>query len=209
MLTFFWKGICIGFLLALPLGPTMVLCIRYSLAFGAVIGLVTGAGAGLADAIYGVVAGYGIYAVVDFMDKYRLLFHLLGSGILCYLGVKTLIEPYRVHSEKGELRRPPYFTLFMTTFTLTLTSPLTVIGVSALCASFGLEESSRSLLSPWVLGGGLFLGSCVWWQIFSTTLALFRKKVTCNSSKWIGRISGSLLLLLGLCLFVYSLIGSS
>jgi hypothetical protein len=43
----------------------------------------------------------------------------------------------------------------------------------------------------------------------SATLALFRKKITPNSSKWIGRISGSLLLLLGLCLFVYSLIGSS
>ncbi len=187
----------------------MVLCIRYSLAFGAVIGLVTGAGAGLADAIYGVVAGYGIYAVVDFMDKYRLLFHLLGSGILCYLGVKTLREHLELKVEKVPVRCPACFKLFMTTFTLTLTSPLTVIGVSALCASFGVEDRSRSLLSPWVLGGGLFIGSCVWWQILSATLALFRKKITPNSSKWIGRISGSLLLLLGLCLFVYSLIGSS
>ncbi|MCX6991470.1 MAG: LysE family transporter [Chlamydiae bacterium] len=206
MLNFFWKGICIGFLLALPLGPTMVLCIRYSLAFGAVIGLVTGAGAGLADAIYGVVAGYGIYTVVDFMDKYRLFFHFLGSGILCYLGVKTLREHLEVQSEKVLVRRPHMLHLFMTTFTLTLTSPLTFIGVSALCASFGVEESSRSLLSPWVLGIGLFLGSCLWWQILSSILAFFKKKVTSHSSQWIGRISGSILLLLGLCLFVYSLI---
>jgi len=199
---------CIGFLLALPLGPTMVLCIRYSLAFGAVIGLVTGAGAGLADAIYGVVVGYGIYAVVDFMDKYRLFFHLLGSGILCYLGLKTLRDHLDLRVEKLQVSSPACFKLFMTTFSLTLTSPLTVIGVSALCASFGVEESSRSLLSPWVLGGGLFLGSCVWWQILSATLALFRKKIGSTSSKWIGHISGSILLLLGFCLFVYSLIGS-
>ena len=206
MLNFFWKGICIGFLLALPIGPTMVLCIRYSLAFGAFIGLVTGAGAGLADAIYGVIAGYGLYAVVDFMDKYRLLFHLIGSGILCYLGLNTLREHFKVNSEKVQAR-PSSLKLFMTTFTLTLTSPLTVIGVSALCASFGVGEGS-SLLSPWALGGGLFLGSCLWWQILSTTLAFFRKKITSNSSHWIGRILGSILLVLGLCLFVYSLIGS-
>lgn len=186
----------------------MVLCIRYSLAFGAITGLVTGAGAALADAIYGVVAGYGIYAVVDFMDKYRQLLHLLGSGILCYLGVKTVREHLDVRMEKVQVRNLDFFKLFMTTFTLTLTSPLTVIGVSALCASFGVDQESSSLLSPWVLGGGLFLGSCIWWQILSTTIAFFRKKVTSVSSKWIGRISGSILLLLGVCLFIYSLIGS-
>lgn len=206
MLLFFLKGIAIGFLLALPVGPTVVLCIRYSLAFGAVIGLVTGAGAGLADAVYGVLTGYGIYAITDFMETYRVFFHLIGSSVLCYLGIKTLREHFSIKKRAPLKRKPSLVHLFMTTFTLTVTSPLTFVGVSALCASFGIASQARSLLSPWILGAGLFLGSCIWWQILSSILAFFRKKVTEDRSSWIGKISGSILLLLGISLFIYSLI---
>jgi threonine/homoserine/homoserine lactone efflux protein len=138
------------------------------------------------------------------MEKYRVAFHLLGSGILCYLGVKTLKEHFRVKEEEHLKRKPHLHHLFMTTFTLTATSPLTFVGVSALCASFGIGEYERSLLSPWALGAGLFIGSCLWWQILSFCLAVLRKKVTSASSEWIGKISGSLLLLLGIALFFYS-----
>lgn len=204
MLIFFLKGLIIGFLLALPIGPTMVLCIRYTLSFGVMVGLVTGAGAAFADAVYGVFAGYGIYAIVNFMDKFHFAFHMLGSAILCYLGIKTLREHYRVKEEDHLKRKPRLPHLFMATFTLTATSPLTFVGVSALCAAFGIADYEKSLLSPWVLGAGLFIGSCLWWQILSSALALLRRKITSASSEWIGRISGSILLLLGIGLFIYS-----
>lgn len=206
MLEFFLKGIAIGFLLALPVGPTMVLCVRYSLSFGVVIGLATGAGAGLADAVYGILAGYGIYAIVDFMETYRFFFHLFGSILLCYLGLKTLKENFNIKSQVFLKVKPSMAYIFLTTFTLTASSPLTFVGVSALCATFGIASQTRSLASPWILGAGLFLGSCIWWLILSSTLSFFRKKVTGASSRWIGKISGSILFLLGIALFIYSLI---
>lgn len=197
----------IGFLLALPVGPTMVLCIRYSLSLGMLVGLVTGAGAAFADAVYGVFAGYGIYAIVHFIEKFHFAFHMLGSAILCYLGIKTLKEHYSL--KEGRLKRKPHLAhLFATTFTLTATSPLTFVGVSALCAAFGIADYERSWLSPWMLGAGLFIGSCLWWQILSLSLAVLRRKITSAGSEWIGRISGSILLLLGVGLFIYSLIES-
>src|SRR5919198_1256890 len=44
------EGAAIGFLIAVPVGPAAVLCIRRSITVGAVAGYMTGIGASLADA---------------------------------------------------------------------------------------------------------------------------------------------------------------
>jgi len=202
---FFVRGVLIGLLLAIPVGPTMVLCVRYTIAFGFLMGVVTGIGSGLADAIYGVFAGYGVYVVRNFMHAYSFVFHLIGSGILCYLGIKTYFEQVSTSAFDDLSFKPKAFRLFLTTFVLTLTSPLTVVGVSALCAALGVGDLDPSPFSPWILSLGLFVGSCIWWQFLSILILNFRKKISNKGRNLVGKVSGAVLFLLGFSLFIYAI----
>ena len=63
-----FKGLMIGFSIAMPVGPIGLLCIRNVLTFGILCGLVTGLGAACADAIYGAMAGFGVTAISTFLE---------------------------------------------------------------------------------------------------------------------------------------------
>jgi len=59
----FLQGCVVGFIIASPIGPVGVLCIRRTLTEGRLVGLVTVFGAATADALYGLIAGLGLTAV--------------------------------------------------------------------------------------------------------------------------------------------------
>ncbi|MEM8536119.1 MAG: LysE family translocator, partial [Chloroflexota bacterium] len=63
----FVRGIIIGFLIAAPVGPIGVLCIRRTLTDGQIAGLISGLGAATADAVYGCIAGFGLTFVATFL----------------------------------------------------------------------------------------------------------------------------------------------
>lgn len=56
----FLKGLVIGLSIAAPVGPIGLLCIRRSLLGGRLAGVVSGLGAATADAIYGLLAAFGL-----------------------------------------------------------------------------------------------------------------------------------------------------
>jgi threonine/homoserine/homoserine lactone efflux protein len=58
----FIKGFIIGISIAAPVGPIGVLCIQRTLAPGKLYGISTGCGAATADAIYGLIAAFGLLA---------------------------------------------------------------------------------------------------------------------------------------------------
>src|SRR5271170_2342067 len=57
-LVFFLKGIVIGAVIAVPVGPVGILCLRRTIFEGRLAGLVSGLGAATADALFGVVAAF-------------------------------------------------------------------------------------------------------------------------------------------------------
>ena len=59
---FYFKGLMIGISIAAPVGPIGLLCIQRTLVQGRIFGLVSGIGAASADALYGIIAGFGLIA---------------------------------------------------------------------------------------------------------------------------------------------------
>ncbi|MBM4414125.1 MAG: LysE family translocator, partial [Chloroflexi bacterium] len=51
-----WRGIGMGFMIAVPVGPIGLLCIRRTLAHGWRAGFASGLGAATADTLYGFLA---------------------------------------------------------------------------------------------------------------------------------------------------------
>ncbi len=79
------RGVLVGFLIAAPVGPIGILCIRRTLALGRTTGFVSGLGAATADATYGFVAAFGLTSVSTFLVSHQAWLRIVGGAFLCYL----------------------------------------------------------------------------------------------------------------------------
>jgi len=88
-LPFLLRGLIIGFSIAAPVGPIGVLCIQRTLAEGRIVGLISGLGAASADAVYGLIAAFGLTFISNFLLARQGWVRLVGGAYLCYLGVRA------------------------------------------------------------------------------------------------------------------------
>ena len=193
-LTFFLKGIAIGFVMAIPIGPIGIMCIRKTLTEGRLSGLIIGLGAATADLFYGCVAVFGLTIISDTLNNQRIWIRIVGSALLFFLGIKTFRaqpkDPKLKISGSGRLRS--YFTVVV----LTLTNPLTIFAFIAVFAAFGLGDG-LSFFSAVVLVAGVFIGSCLWFFLLTSGTILFRKKLDLVGLKWVNKIAGILIIISG------------
>src|SRR5216683_2017255 len=90
LLGFLLKGMLVGIIIALPAGPVGVLCIRRTIFHGRLAGLVSGLGAASADAVFGVIAGFGLTFVSELLLDYQNWLRLGGAVFLIYIGISAL-----------------------------------------------------------------------------------------------------------------------
>ena len=192
----FLQGCLVGVSIAAPVGPIGVLCIRRALTGGWLLGLATGLGAAVADALYGTVAALGLGAVSEVLLKVSGWVGILGGVFLCILGVRT----WRSTPANAPATSPATADLgsaFCSTLLLTLANPATVLSFTALCAGFGIGTQIRGVEIPvWI--AGVLAGSAAWWLFLSGTVASLRHAVTPTWMRWINRLSGGLILVWGL-----------
>ena len=193
--TFFARGLAIGFAIAAPVGAIGLLCIRRTLADGRLVGFVSGLGAATADAFYGAVAALGLTAVssaiVDHQDTVR----LVGGIFLCYLGLRTALSQSTMVANPGAARG--LAGAFGSTLALTLTNPTTILSFAAVFAGLGLGTTSGDRGSAVLMVCGVFLGSALWWLLLSGAVGFFRRALTPERLRWVNRLSGALLAGLG------------
>ncbi|HLB52158.1 MAG TPA: LysE family transporter, partial [Chlamydiales bacterium] len=134
----FFKGLLLGLIIAVPVGPIGVLCIRKALRYGRLSGFFSGLGAATADLIYALTAAFGLGLVSDIFLKGHIWFQIAGGGFLCYLGCKTFFAT-GFEDHKTAPASTSLVSDFFSTFLLTLTNPLTILAFFAMFASFGLS----------------------------------------------------------------------
>ena len=195
-LSFFARGLVIGFAIAAPVGAIGLLCIRRTLADGRLAGFVSGLGAATADALYGSVAALGLTAVSSTLVAHQSAVRLIGGLFLCYLGVRTALAPPPANAARGRPRG--LAAAFGSTFALTLTNPTTILSFAAVFAGLGLASTAADRGSAALMVGGVFLGSALWWLILSGAVGFFRRALTDDRMRWVNRVSGAVLVGFGL-----------
>jgi threonine/homoserine/homoserine lactone efflux protein len=190
------KGFLIGFSIAAPVGPIGALCIKRSIIEGQRAGLVTGLGAASADAVYGLIAAFGLTAITSFLVGQHFWFGLLGGIFLCYLSYKTFISEVKVRDEQES--PISLGKAYLSTFGLTLTNPMTIISFIAVFTGLGLASQSRSPTDPLVIVVGVFIGSAFWWLILSGLSGWFGKRLNNSTLRWVNYVSGIIIGLFGI-----------
>jgi threonine/homoserine/homoserine lactone efflux protein len=200
--TFFLRGLLIGFSIALPVGPIGVLCIRRTLTDGGAIGLLSGLGAASADAVYGIVAGFGLTVVSNVLVQ-AVWLRIVGGLFLCYLGIRTCLSKPTADAIKPDRQattspRRGYADAYLSTLFLTLTNPATIVSFAAVFAGLGLASSDGDYLTALSLVMGVFVGSAAWWLLLSSGVNLLRSRFNLHRLLWLNRISGLILLGFGI-----------
>lgn len=188
-MTFFFKGLIVGFVIAAPVGPIGVLCARRTLTLGRRAGFFSGMGAATADSVYGFIAAFGLTYISDFLIGHQYWLRLAGGALLCIIGVRTLIaEPERQSFVPKSAGR--FAGMYTSTFFLTLTNPMTIFSFAAVFAGFGLAGARGSFVSAGTLVLGVFLGSGIWWLFLVGVFSIFRMRLEHHELRWVNRIAG-------------------
>jgi len=196
--SFFIKGLIIGFLIAAPVGPIAILCIRRTLIQGRFHGLVSGLGAAAADAVYGFIAAFSLTFISDFLVAHQTIFRSLGAVFLCLLGLKTFLS--RVGERPSAVTPVSFARDFSSAFGLTLMNPITLLAFTAVFAGVGLTHSTHTLEG--LLVAGVFVGAAAWWLLLTTIASLFQKKISPANLLWLSRVSGVIITAFGLFIFL-------
>lgn len=198
-LLFFFKGMGAGFVVAAPVGPVAVLCVRRTLARGAISGYATGLGAALADTLYGVVAAYGVSFIATLLVEQNFWFRLVGGVLLLALGIKTLLSgpaETRVSSREGLVGD------FLSALVLTGTNPITVVAFGVVFTSIGVATAGEAMGWAEALIAGVFVGSALWWGVLTALAGIFRASVGLAGLRWVSRVSAAVILASGVVVLI-------
>jgi threonine/homoserine/homoserine lactone efflux protein len=197
MLAFLWKGVVVGLIIAVPAGPVGVLCIRRTIFNGRLAGFVSGIGAATADAIFGIIAGFGLTFVSDLLLDFQEWLRIGGAGFLLFVGVSAFMADPLAGTQS---QRDPETLLadFASTFALTLTNPITILAFLAIFAGIGFTGQDATLVGAAFLVLGVWLGSLLWWAALALGAGMLRHSFRRNHLVWINRGSGGILMLSGM-----------
>jgi threonine/homoserine/homoserine lactone efflux protein len=199
LLAFLLKGVLVGIIIAVPAGPVGVLCVRRTIFHGRLAGLASGLGAATADAIFGIIAGFGLTFVSDLLLDHQDWLRLGGAGFLLYLGTKALAADPLAGTTS---QRDPEGLLadYASTFALTITNPVTILAFLAIFAGIGFTGHEATLGGAAILVFGVWLGSLLWWTGLAFGAGLVRPSFARHHLVWINRGSGGILMLSGVAL---------
>ena len=198
-------GIAVGVVIALPVGPVGVLCVRRTLFEGPAFGFVSGLGAATAYTIFGIIAGFGLTALRDLLLGYQDWFGAAGGAFLVAIGIKALLS--RDDAEPEPVEDEALFAAYASTFALTITNPITIFAFAGIFAKVGVSAEA-GFLDTGVLVGGVFFGSLLWWLGLSFGIAELRRVVGTVRLAWLNRISGGILTISGVGLLIAALLAA-
>jgi len=182
--------------IAVPVGPVGVLCVRRTLFEGALFGIVSGIGAAVADVIFGAIAGLGLTVVSDALLGYQDAFGTFGGLYLLAIGARAFFK--RDQADPPPLSGEKLAAAFASTFALTITNPITILAFAAIFAKIGLDAGVATWPQVSIMLGGVFAGSLLWWLGLSFGIAVLRKLFGAVHIKWLNRISGAILIASGI-----------
>ncbi len=191
----FFKGIVIGVVIAMPVGPVGTLCVQRTITQGRINGFLTGLGATTADVIFGFIAAFGLSVVSNFLIDQQEWIRLAGGIIICLIGVQV----FSLETQKKiiPIKSPNLLNAFGSAFLIAITNPITIITFVVMFAGLGLVGSNSQYGPATLTVFGVFVGSSlIWLSVWGMSL-IFRERFEFGRMKWINKIAGIVILVFG------------
>jgi threonine/homoserine/homoserine lactone efflux protein len=174
------KGVLLGLSVAAPVGPIGVLTIRRTISDGFRMGFATGLGAATADATYGLIAAFGLTAIMAVLNDHADAIRLVGGVMLVVIGVRTLVQG-RAAGNGHEFAAANVLTparSYIQTVGLTLTNPMTILAFIGMFAGIGISSGGADIPNALALVLGVGTGSAIWWLGLAFVVSRIRHRLS-------------------------------
>jgi threonine/homoserine/homoserine lactone efflux protein len=174
------KGVLLGLSVAAPVGPIGVLTIRRTISDGFRMGFATGLGAATADATYGLIAAFGLTAIMAVLTDHADAIRLVGGVMLVVIGVRTLVQG-RAAGNGHEFAAANVLTparSYIQTVGLTLTNPMTILAFIGMFAGIGISSGGADIPNALALVLGAGTGSAIWWLGLAFVVSRIRHRLS-------------------------------
>jgi threonine/homoserine/homoserine lactone efflux protein len=193
------KGFAVGMCASAPIGPIAILVVQKSLSKGHKAGFVSGLGASVVDTFYASIAIFALAFAQKFIDEHQNMILLAGGAVLIAVGISMAFSnPFRKLKADGESSVSPKD--FGQAVALGLSNPMAIFIMFTLFAFFGLADDAPHTwkVTPIILA--VSAGSVTYWFSISWLLSRFRGNFRMRTILWISRITGALIVIIGIAL---------
>jgi len=195
-LIYLFSGLLIGVLVAAPLGPVNLICIRRTLAYSRRNGFTVGMGAALADTIFGGIAAFGLSSVMAHVNRVNGWFEIVGGLILIAVSINLWTKHPHMSDAVDTVR--DRLKGAAGAFTLTIMNPMTILGFIALFVALGLQDMGQQPLNGVMITVGIFLGSSLWWLTITGCAGYMKNRLSDDHLLKINRASAIIVALCGI-----------
>ncbi len=196
-------GIFIGLIMAAPIGPVNIICIRRAMTKGPMNSYIVGQGAALADGLFGALAAFGLTGLTKIINSYNGMLQIAGAIALIIIGIKLWFS--HPHVDDIEDTFKDRLKAAAGTFLLTITNPLTILGFVAIFIGLGFGDMGDSIVNAAFISLGILIGSSLWWGIISYGSARISKALSDHHLENINKLSASILFVFSLVTFYRNL----
>lgn len=191
----FLRGLGVGIVVAAPVGPMSVLCMRRTLTQGWRGGSSTGLGIATGDAIYASIAILGLASLSRFTVAYERPFLAIAGYFLIYLGLLGFFR--RESAPRAELPATNLASNYASATFMTLTNPPTILSFAAIFTVLTPRAGPQYATALQTILG-VFIGSATWWVALVATVATFQRAFGSRVRRTIDLIASIALTLFGI-----------
>src|SRR6185295_16540538 len=190
-------GFLIGLVVAVPIGPVNLVCIRRTCAYGPLAGFISGLGGALGDGIFAAVTAFGLTAISQLIEGYSTILQVAGGVMLLGFGLQVFRSDvsglHEAEGAKPKDKPPSLARTILSTFALTITNPATLFGFTALFAGLAsITMQEPSFIDAAVMVAGVIAGSTSWWFMLTTFVGIFHRHIDNGVMRAINRLFGVL-----------------
>lgn len=196
------KGIIVGLLASIPLGPIGVLCVQRTINKGRLSGFFSGMGAAFADTVFATIAGFSLTFIMDFVEEWKLEFQIGGGILIFLLGLKIFMTNPISQMRKNRRQKNRLFEDFVSVFLLTVSNPMAIFLFVALFAYVNVVADGENFMSAGAILGGVLFGASLWWFTLTSFVNMYRKRFRIRQLWWINKIAGAVVMLIGIATIV-------
>ena len=197
------KGLIIGMIVCIPVGPLGLLSVQRSMSKGQLAGLLSGIGAAVSDSIYCTLAIFGASFINDIVEKYTyfinevmgILFFVVGLSII----LSTKKKNRNIKDREGiEDKKEQLIYTFTSTFMMGLSNPMTFFVFVTVFTKLGIDLQPENIIQNILFILSILLGSCILWIIITTIIKSTKKVLNVKVFIYMDRIIGLIICLFGI-----------
>lgn len=165
------RAVLVGVIVALPVGPILVMVVQRTLCHGRKCGWTLGLGAATADTLYATVGLLTVGLIRGFVLTHEAFFLLAGGVILGLVGFGILTREVSLSLPEDQ-RQLSGWVCYWEGFISALSNPAALALVLVLLAVFNLGDG-QSKAPVWALIPMVWLGEALYWRLVTRLLARY------------------------------------